>query len=85
MGELASSIKVRKHDEAASPVTLFKLLLNFYASVFLLPAPPSVFEEQPTHVDRHSVISQNHYEHLKDIKEDIVKYQKQIAEKINKG
>ena len=51
MGELASSIVVRKHDEAASPVTLFKLLLNFYASVFLLPAPPSVFEEQPTHVD----------------------------------
>jgi NADH-quinone oxidoreductase subunit G len=41
--------------------------------------------EGPRHIEKKSVISQNHYEHLKDIKEDIVKYQKQIAEKINKG
>jgi hypothetical protein len=41
--------------------------------------------EGPRHINRKSVISANHYEHLKEIKEDIVKYQKQIAEKINKG
>jgi NADH-quinone oxidoreductase subunit G len=41
--------------------------------------------EGPRHINRKSVISTNHYEHLKEIKEDIVKYQKQIAEKINKG
>ncbi len=41
--------------------------------------------EGPRHINNKSVISANHYEHLKDIKEDIVKYQKQIAEKINKG
>ena len=41
--------------------------------------------EGPRHIEKKSVISQNHYEHLKNIKEDIVKYQKQIAEKINKG
>ncbi len=32
--------------------------------------------EQPTHVDRHSVISQNHYENLKQIKLDVKKLKK---------
>ncbi len=41
--------------------------------------------EGPRHIDRKSVVSLNHYEHLKDIKEDILKYQKQISENLNKG
>jgi NADH-quinone oxidoreductase subunit G len=32
--------------------------------------------EQPTHVDRHSVISQNHYENLKQMKLDVKKLKK---------
>ncbi len=41
--------------------------------------------EGPRHIDRHSVISQNHYEHLKEIKIDIVRYQKLFADKVKKG
>ena len=41
--------------------------------------------EGPRHIDKHSVISQNHYELLNNIKVDIVKYQKQVAERVNKG
>ena len=37
--------------------------------------------EKPTHIDRHSVISQNHYENLAQLKLDIGKQQKQIAAK----
>lgn len=38
----------------------------------------------PTHVSRHSVISQNHYENLAQLKLDIAKQQKQIAVKNKK-
>jgi hypothetical protein len=41
--------------------------------------------EGPRHINNKSVISANHYEHLKDIKEDIEKYQKQVAANINKA
>jgi len=37
--------------------------------------------EGPTHVNRHSVISQNHYENLAQLKLDIAKQQKQINKK----
>ncbi len=37
--------------------------------------------EKPTHIDRHSVISQNHYENLAQLKLDIGKQQKQISGK----
>src|SRR3954463_4678898 len=37
--------------------------------------------EKPSHIDRHSVISQNHYENLAQLKLDIGKQQKQIAAK----
>ena len=40
--------------------------------------------EGPTHIDRHSVISQNHYENLAQLKLDIGKQQKQITEKNKK-
>jgi NADH-quinone oxidoreductase subunit G len=40
--------------------------------------------EGPSHVNRHSVISQNHYENLAQLKLDISKQQKQIAEKNKK-
>ena len=36
--------------------------------------------EGPTHVNRHSVISQNHYENLAQLKLDISKQQRQITE-----
>lgn len=36
--------------------------------------------EGPTHINRHSVISQNHYENLAQLKLDIGKQQKQITE-----
>ncbi|MDQ3046060.1 MAG: 2Fe-2S iron-sulfur cluster-binding protein [Bacteroidota bacterium] len=37
--------------------------------------------EKPTHIDRHSVISQNHYESLATLKLDIGKQQKQLGVK----
>lgn len=37
--------------------------------------------EKPTHIDRHSVISQNHYENLAQLKLDIGKQQKQLVVK----
>lgn len=37
--------------------------------------------EKPSHIHRHSVISQNHYENLAQLKLDIGKQQKQIASK----
>jgi NADH-quinone oxidoreductase subunit G len=40
--------------------------------------------EKPTHIDRHSVISQNHYENLAQLKLDIVKHQKQLSSKNKK-
>ena len=40
--------------------------------------------ERPTHIDRHSVISQNHYENLAQLKLDIGKQQKQLSSKNNK-
>jgi NADH-quinone oxidoreductase subunit G len=40
--------------------------------------------EKPTHIDRHSVISQNHYENLAQLKLDIGKQQKQLSSKNNK-
>jgi NADH-quinone oxidoreductase subunit G len=41
--------------------------------------------EGPRHINNKSVISANHYEHLKDIKEDVEKYQRQVASNINKA
>ncbi|HRG51807.1 MAG TPA: 2Fe-2S iron-sulfur cluster-binding protein [Bacteroidia bacterium] len=40
--------------------------------------------EKPTHIDRHSVISQNHYENLAQLKLDIGKQQKQLSSKNKK-
>jgi NADH-quinone oxidoreductase subunit G len=40
--------------------------------------------EKPTHIDRHSVISQNHYENLAQLKLDIGKQQKQLISKNKK-
>jgi NADH-quinone oxidoreductase subunit G len=40
--------------------------------------------EKPTHIDRHSVISQNHYENLAQLKLDIGKQQKQLSSKTKK-
>jgi NADH-quinone oxidoreductase subunit G len=40
--------------------------------------------EGPRHIDRHSVISQNHYESLKQLKIDI-SMQKKIAEKAHQS
>ena len=40
--------------------------------------------EKPTHIDRHSVISQNHYENLAQLKLDIGKQQKQLSIKNKK-
>lgn len=37
--------------------------------------------EKPTHIDRHSVISANHYEVLAQLKLDINKHQKQLTDK----
>jgi NADH-quinone oxidoreductase subunit G len=37
--------------------------------------------EKPTHIDRHSVISANHYENLAKLKLDIGKQQKQLSKK----
>ena len=37
--------------------------------------------EGPRHIDRHSVISANHYESLAQLKLDVQKHQKQLAEK----
>lgn len=37
--------------------------------------------EGPRHIDRHSVISQNHYEVLKQLKLDIAKHQKKLESK----
>jgi NADH-quinone oxidoreductase subunit G len=37
--------------------------------------------EKPSHIDRHSVISQNHYENLAQLKLDIGKQQKQLTKK----
>jgi hypothetical protein len=39
------------------------------------------FIEKPTHIDRHSVISANHYEVLAQLKLDISKQQKQLTDK----
>lgn len=41
--------------------------------------------EKPTHIDRHSVISQNHYENLAQLKLDIGKQQKQLSSKNKKA
>lgn len=41
--------------------------------------------EQPTHVDRHSVISQNHYENLKQMKLDTQKLKAKLPEKKTNG
>jgi NADH-quinone oxidoreductase subunit G len=41
--------------------------------------------EKPTHIDRHSVISQNHYENLAQLKLDIRKQQKQLSSKNKKA
>ncbi len=41
--------------------------------------------EKPTHIDRHSVISQNHYENLAQLKLDIAKHQKQLDSKNKKA
>ncbi len=41
--------------------------------------------ERPTHIDRHSVISQNHYENLAQLKLDIGKQQKQLSSKNKKA
>jgi NADH-quinone oxidoreductase subunit G len=35
--------------------------------------------EGPTHIDRHSVISQNHYEHLNELKVEAMKHQKALG------
>jgi NADH-quinone oxidoreductase subunit G len=35
--------------------------------------------EGPTHIDRHSVISQNHYEHLNELKVQVMKQQKALG------
>jgi len=37
--------------------------------------------EKPSHIDRHSVISQNHYENIATLKLDIGKQQKQLTDK----
>ncbi|MBN8704043.1 MAG: (2Fe-2S)-binding protein [Bacteroidetes bacterium] len=37
--------------------------------------------EKPSHIDRHSVISQNHYENLAQLKLDVAKQQKKLQEK----
>lgn len=37
--------------------------------------------EKPSHIDRHSVISQNHYENLAQLKLDVAKQQKKLKEK----
>lgn len=41
--------------------------------------------EQPTHVDRHSVISQNHYENLKQMKLDTQRLKAKLPEKKTNG
>ncbi len=41
--------------------------------------------EQPTHVDRHSVIAQNHYENLKQLKLDTQKLKAKLPEKKTNG
>ena len=41
--------------------------------------------EQPTHVDRHSVISQNHYENLKQMKLDTQRIKAKLPEKKTNG